>query len=201
MKKRVFTGLILIFLTIIVFCLKFLLIPSIIVFLLLSLEILKRKPWNFWTYLAFYQSCGIFLINIIAIEKIFFIALIVIFLDSASYIGGKFCNFGKFKKHPFKISPHKTYGGYIYGFLSIILLTIVLNYILEFNFNTNIFKTILIGIAACLGDILNSKFKRTHQIKNSGEGLITEKLFNGHGGAYDRFDSISLALIAGLIIL
>jgi len=200
MKKRLITAIIMIAVGGFVFYFQFLLIPSLIIYIFCFLEITHKKKINFWTYLALVQSLGILLINAPEVKKILYVADIVVMNDSMSYLGGKFCNFGLFKRHPFpKLSPHKTYGGYIYGLLSVILVSIVLSWSKQFDLN--IFKSIIITIFGVLGDLLNSKFKRNHCLKNSGEGLFTEKVFNGHGGAYDRFDSISLALIAGLIIL
>lgn len=183
------------------FYFKILLIPSIIIFLLCGLEIIHKKEINFWTYLALLQSLGILLINSLEVKQILYIATIIVANDSMSYLGGKFCNFGLFKRHPFpKLSPHKTYGGYLYGLISVILLTIVLNLSIK-QCDINILKSIVIAIFGVLGDLLNSKFKRTHHLKNSGEGLPTEKILSGHGGFYDRFDALSLGLIGAYLIL
>ncbi|WP_283391791.1 phosphatidate cytidylyltransferase [Millionella massiliensis] len=47
---------------------------------------------------------------------------------------------------------------------------------------------VVVGLAATLGDLIESKFKRTIRIKDSG-GIIP-----GHGGMLDRFDALLLAV-------
>ena len=47
---------------------------------------------------------------------------------------------------------------------------------------------IVVGLAATVGDLVESKFKRTIDVKDSG-GIIP-----GHGGMLDRFDALLLAV-------
>lgn len=49
---------------------------------------------------------------------------------------------------------------------------------------------VIVGLAATAGDLLESKFKRTIGVKDSG-GIIP-----GHGGLLDRFDALLLAVPA-----
>ena len=106
--------------------------------------------------------------------------------DSFAYIVGK--NFGK-QKLFYSVSPHKTVEGFIGGlFFCCISASLVSRYI---NFELNTFKwlmiAIIISVFGTLGDLIESKFKRQSNVKDSG------KIMPGHGGILDRLDSIIFA--------
>ena len=112
----------------------------------------------------------------------------IIIICSSTDIGGYV--FGKIFKGPklTKISPKKTYAGMIGGyFLSLISLSVIINFI-DYK-TTPIFflLTILISTVSQLGDIIISYFKRLSKIKNTG------KLIPGHGGLLDRIDGMIFA--------
>lgn len=103
--------------------------------------------------------------------------------DTAAYFGGK--TFGKHKLFA-RVSPNKTWEGTVFGFIFSILTMvgakiIVLGYL---AFHQAIVIGVLIGIFGQLGDLIESRFKRDAGLKDSS------KLIPGHGGVYDRFDSL-----------
>jgi phosphatidate cytidylyltransferase len=103
--------------------------------------------------------------------------------DTAAYFGGKV--FGTHKLFP-RVSPNKTWEGAIFGFLFSIV-TMVAAKILMLGylaFQHAIVIGVLIGIFGQLGDLIESRFKRDADVKDSS------KLIPGHGGFYDRFDSL-----------
>ena len=112
----------------------------------------------------------------------------VIIICSSTDIGGYV--FGKIFKGPklTKISPNKTYACMIGGyFLSLISLSVIINFI-DYETTTILFLlTILISTVSQIGDITISYFKRLSKIKNTG------KLIPGHGGLLDRVDGMIFA--------
>ena len=107
--------------------------------------------------------------------------------DTMAYIVGSFIG-----KTPFsKISPKKTWEGTAGG---AVLCVVVMGVITHFvnAFHTLPLKHWLAIAAICavfgtLGDLLESKIKRTANIKDSGSFMP------GHGGFLDRFDSLLVA--------
>ena len=119
-------------------------------------------------------------------EFVYIITLIVIF-DISSYVFGK--KFGKLKILPI-ISPNKTYFGLISGLIITFIIGILLNYYFYiFNTYLMIFFIILLLLSSFIGDVIESLFKRKCNLKNSSEFLP------GHGGFFDRFDSIVMVFI------
>lgn len=105
--------------------------------------------------------------------------------DTFAYLVGK--NFGKNKLLE-RISPKKTIEGFIGGFIFSLLagyLIAVFSEILSIGIWLII--SIIMSIFGTLGDLIQSKFKRQAGVKDSGT------IMPGHGGIYDRLDSIIFA--------
>lgn len=105
--------------------------------------------------------------------------------DSFAYLVGK--NFGKQKLFP-QISPKKTVEGFLGGlFLACISSYFIAKYIGILNFTNWLIMAIILSVFGTLGDLIESKFKRQAQVKDSGV------IMPGHGGLLDRLDSIIFA--------
>jgi len=107
--------------------------------------------------------------------------------DVFAYFGGK--NFGKNKLAPV-VSPNKTWEGFWFGFLGaavgfLIVYLIASPYPLPLW--TLIPAVIIVSVFGPLGDIIESSLKRKAGVKDSSN------LIPGHGGMFDRFDSLILA--------
>jgi phosphatidate cytidylyltransferase len=102
--------------------------------------------------------------------------------NSFAYLAGK--KWGKTPLFP-EVSPKKTWEGFWGGAFACFLLSIVLLSLHpEFKFWVFPILALIIIVAATLGDLIQSKFKREAQVKDSGS------LIPGHGGFYDRMDSV-----------
>ena len=106
--------------------------------------------------------------------------------DTFAYLSGRL--FGKTKLFE-RISPKKTWEGTIGG----VIFTLVLGYIIGAYINEGdelfwIISALIIAPCAIFGDLLESLFKRSLDIKDSG------KILPGHGGILDRFDAALFAI-------
>lgn len=105
--------------------------------------------------------------------------------DTFAYIVGK--NFGKNKLFE-RISPNKTIEGFLGGVVfSIIASFFIFTYTGFLNFIFWAGLAVILSIFGTLGDLIQSKFKRQAGVKDSGN------LMPGHGGLFDRLDSIIFA--------
>jgi len=106
--------------------------------------------------------------------------------DTAAYAGGRML--GKHKLAPY-VSPGKTWEGAIFGLFGALIWALL--WIPFLTAKTNgwdlIYVALVVGIIGQLGDLIESYFKRSAGVKNSGN-LLPE-----HGGALDRFDSLILS--------
>lgn len=84
-----------------------------------------------------------------------------------------------------RISPNKTWSGFLGGITASFMAGIVFAYI-QHDLNFALVSPIL-SVVAQLGDLLESAFKRYFGVKNSGVVLL------GHGGFMDRLDSLVTA--------
>lgn len=157
-------------------------------------EICKRDGDVLLKCAAILHMFGVVFLGILPIKELCLVVLVVVANDTFAYFGGKYFNFSKFMKKKIfpRVSPKKTVGGFIYGIIFGSLIGCLFIFLSD-SLRDYCFFTIPICLLAVAGDFLESKFKRICGIKDSGEGLFTERLLRGHGGIYDRFDAIALA--------
>lgn len=114
---------------------------------------------------------------------VLFILFMTALSDISQYIAGK--SFGKHKIIP-KVSPNKTWEGFIGGVVCISLLaTLIAPWLTPLSAIQGFGAGVLISCAGFIGDIVISSVKRDLAIKDSGT------LIPGHGGILDRFDSLT----------
>ncbi|WP_046758795.1 phosphatidate cytidylyltransferase [Kordia jejudonensis] len=102
--------------------------------------------------------------------------------DSFAYLTGK--NFGRQKLFE-RISPKKTVEGFLGGLLfSCIASYFIAKFTETLSFSSWLILAIIISSIGTIGDLIQSKFKRQANVKDSGS------ILPGHGGIFDRLDSM-----------
>ena len=121
-------------------------------------------------------------------EIIFFPFLLVWVNDTFAYLSGSL--FGKHKLFP-RISPKKSWEGAIGGGLMTIIVGLCVSpYIEGYTIRDTAIISCIVAVFRIYGDLLESLFKRSIEIKDSGN------ILPGHGGILDRFDAIIFTIHA-----
>ncbi|WP_417346084.1 phosphatidate cytidylyltransferase [Ferrimonas sp.] len=114
------------------------------------------------------------------------VLLIVWGADTGAYFFGRAFGKHKLARH---VSPGKTIEGLAGGLLVCALLAAAAwNYLPNNGFIPVLAAVLLTALSSALGDLSESMFKRSANIKDSG------RLLPGHGGILDRIDSITAAM-------
>tara|TARA_B100000513_G_C11823554_1_gene159905 strand:- start:4 stop:636 length:633 start_codon:yes stop_codon:yes gene_type:complete len=205
MFKREITGIILASIaTILIFFsnLEIFYLMLLLVCFLLTFELVKvTNEMNifFWIQIFFIILIILFLPTFEKFRQLFFIGIMIsVLTDAGAYYVGK--TIGNIKIFP-TTSPNKTLEGIIGGSLfCVVFLSMLFWYFPSFfTLNTNltvfVFLIIISSLASIFGDYLQSRFKRTQGVKDSGN------ILPGHGGLSDRLDShlVTLPVFFGLI--
>lgn len=172
-----------------------LVLPLFSAIFIASLFLKREKPFNDIAYTLLGICYG-------SIPFIFFIALgfihgefnpyiplgflIILWAnDTGAYLAGR--AFGKTKLFE-RISPNKTWEGFIGGVALAVLIALNLQ-----QYFGSLSKmewgsvALVIGVFGTLGDLVESMLKRSLGIKDSGQ------ILPGHGGFLDRFDGLLIA--------
>ncbi len=120
--------------------------------------------------------------------------------DTGAYCSGSL--FGKHKLFP-RISPNKSWEGSIGGAVLVIVVAGFIGYMDSTQWHSGASYTIpqwlglgmVVTLFGTWGDLVESLFKRTLGIKDSGT------ILPGHGGMLDRFDSALMAIPASVVYL
>ena len=186
-----------------------------LIYLMVSELYLKQEdPVHDWAYTMMsqlYIALPFSMLNVLAFQSdaegvhyVWTLPLSVfIFLwinDTGAYLCGSLL--GKHKLFP-RISPGKSWEGSIGGGILVMIVAVLVWYLLE-QYDQNALGLsalewaglgLVIVIFGTWGDLVESLFKRTLGIKDSGH------ILPGHGGMLDRFDSSLMAIPAAVVYL
>jgi phosphatidate cytidylyltransferase len=179
----------------------------------------NADPVNDWAYSMMsqmYIALPLSCLNILAfrygadgVEYNFLLPLsIFVFLwmnDTGAYCTGSLL--GRHKLFP-RVSPGKSWEGSIGGAIIVVLVAVLMSWVDEshllapfgagetgLTFAQWIGLGLVVVVFGTLGDLVESLFKRTLGIKDSGN------ILPGHGGMLDRFDSSLMAIPASVIYI
>ncbi len=140
--------------------------------------------------------CGFmitFIIRMTAIKEnasifLYLYFILVFMTDSGAWFFGVL--FGKSTRGFFKASPNKSLVGFFGGIITAIACGILFKFIFPTIFFGSVWKIVLVSfgtsLAAIIGDLIESVFKRSLGVKDSGT------LIPGRGGLLDCMDSLIL---------
>ena len=114
---------------------------------------------------------------------IIYLIMLTEFNDVFQFVWGK--TLGKHKIIP-KISPNKTWEGFLGGVFTTTGLAYAMNFLTPFVWWESLILGFVISIAGFMGDLLISAIKRDLNLKD------TSDMIPGHGGAMDRLDSLAI---------
>ncbi|MCI1207819.1 MAG: phosphatidate cytidylyltransferase [Treponema sp.] len=113
--------------------------------------------------------------------------LFMVFIcDSLAWLFGML--FGKNNRGVVAVSPNKSIAGFIGGFLGAIAAAVLSHQVWPAVFHGTVLKSVVLGLviacSAIIGDLVESVFKRSAGVKDSGT------IIPGRGGVLDSVDSI-----------
>lgn len=160
----------------------------------------QKRCFNniFWQYLVgivVFVPCFVGLVEIqekFGANFLLYLVAIICAADIGGYFAGRFWG-----RHLLasKISPKKTFEGVFGGVLFALVIAVLGDLLLQFGIVNSgkrgvsfLMLIIIVSLWSVIGDLFESMLKRQAGVKDSG------LLLPGHGGIYDRIDSLTAAI-------
>ena len=122
---------------------------------------------------------------------VLYILILTWTFDSFAYLFGS--RYGRNKILP-KISPKKSWEGFIGGYISTLTISFILMNYQAKLLEEYIIIAFILPVTATFGDLIASYYKRKSNVKDYG------KIIPGHGGIIDRLDAIFITIPVVFII-
>src|SRR4030042_3356150 len=130
-------------------------------------------------YIGWLLSYWVLIMNSYGRDWVFIALFSTFAVDTSAYFVGR--AFGKHKMAP-KVSPGKTWegaaGGVVGGLVAVVVLSVLFD--VGISYSKMVLLGFLIAVFAQVGDLVESKLKRSVGVKEAGN------LIPGHGGILDR---------------
>ena len=187
---------------------------SLVYLMVAELYLKAEDPIHDWAYTMFsqlYIALPLSLLNVLAFRsngydiQYSYLAPLAVFVFLWINDAGAYCVGSLLGRHKLfsRISPGKSWEGSIGGgFLVCVVAALVWYFTEQYGVNDlglSVFEWMGLGLVIVVfgtwGDLIESLFKRTIGIKDSGN------ILPGHGGMLDRFDSTLLAVPASVVYL
>jgi phosphatidate cytidylyltransferase len=134
---------------------------------------------------------SLYLIRILFLNQSTFLLLMLFLLvfgnDTFAYVFGMWL--GKNNRNIFNVSPNKSLSGFIGGFLSTLLISLMwVKFVIPMrdilSWQNSLIIAFVVALASNIGDLAESVFKRSAKVKDSGTIIL------GRGGILDSIDSL-----------
>lgn len=192
-KQRVLSAVILVPLAIYAICFSqslFFLITIVIVILMTEewLELIKtaqdKQKWRLigLVYIAIPMYC-VLKLRMQDTNILLWMFAVIWTTDIFAFFAGK--TFGGAKLAP-TISPNKTWTGLAGGVFASMIIGFLSAFMFRGGITFFVFFSVVLALIEQASDLLESKFKRTFGVKDSGN------IIPGHGGILDRLDGVML---------
>lgn len=176
-------------------------------FVCIAVELFRKKehPVANWTFLMFgqiYVLLPFLMLSMLAIYGQIIVLTVFVMIwvnDTFAYLSGLGTSklpHGNHKMFP-RVSPKKSWEGLTGGILMTIVAGLIFSLFDEgrhFEMWEWVVYAVVISGFGTIGDLVESLFKRTIGVKDSGT------FFPGHGGLLDRFDSVLFASVGAFFV-
>jgi phosphatidate cytidylyltransferase len=156
-------------------------------------SVVEKKKWHligfFYILIPIYSTLKI---RFYDVDILFWMFAIIWATDIFAFFAGRTLGGPKLAPH---ISPNKTWSGLGGGLIASALIGLISSFMFAGSAIFFVFISILLSLIEQVSDLMESKFKRTFGVKDSGN------IIPGHGGVLDRLDGLMLVAPTVLFLI